>query len=137
MATLTQIRDDLATRLAVIPRLNCYARIRDLVEPPAAVVGMPAPLEYNLTYGPTGGAYVIPVRLLVARFDAEAAQEALDDYIAPTGSLSVKRAVEDAAVAIDSNWDTVTVSRVSEFGVYRVGDIDYLGCEFTVEVTAL
>lgn len=136
MATLTQIRDDLATRLAAIPDLNCYSKVTDSIEEPAAVVGMPDPLEYNMTYGPTGGAYTIPVRLYVTRFDAEAGQEILDTYIAPTGTSSVKRAIEDTDVAITSGWHVAVVTRVSEFANYKIGDVVYLGCEFQVEVVA-
>ena len=136
MATLTQIRTDLATRLAAIPNLAVYPVIHDGMEPPCVVVGMPDPLEYNLTFGPTAGVYTIPLRLYVSRFDAELAQEALDEFIAPTGLTSVKRAVEDTTVAILSGWHTVTVTKVGEFGAYRLGDVDHLGCEFTTEVVA-
>jgi len=136
MATLTQIRTDIATRLGQIDGLNCYSRIPDMLEAPAAVVGMPDPVEYGVTFGPTGATWTIPVRLYVSRFDAENAQDIVDEFIAPTGDSSVKQAVEDETVTITSGWHAVNVASAQEFGAYRVGDIDYLGCEFTVEVIA-
>lgn len=136
MATLGQIRTDLQTRLAQIAGLTCYDKIAESVDEPAAIVGMPDPMEYNLTYGPTGLSVTLPILLLVSRYDAEAAQETLDTYCAPTGATSVKRAVEDETVAITSGWHVAVVTKCDKFGVRRVGGIDYLGCEFTVEVVA-
>lgn len=137
MATLTQIRQDIGTRLRRgVHHLIVYDRIPDAIEVPAAVVGMPDPMEYNLTYGPTGLIVTLPVRLFVSRFDSDEAQGLLDTFIAPTGTTSVKRAIEDSTVTITSTWHAVDVSRVGDFGLYRVGDMDYIGCEFTVEVVA-
>jgi hypothetical protein len=134
MATLTQIRSDMADRIALITSLNCYDRIPEQIAEPAAVVGMPDPLTYNLTYGPTAGTYQIPVRLYVARVDAENAQAILDAYIAPTGSTSIKQALE--AGTVSACWHSITVVSVGEFGSYTVGDIAYLGCQFQTEVIA-
>jgi hypothetical protein len=134
MSTLTDIREDMALRLQEIGGLNCYPVIPDSLEPPAVVVGMPDPLTYNLTYGPTAGTYLIPVRLYVCRVDAENAQGMLDTYIAPTGTTSIKQALE--AVTVTACWHTITVVSVGEFGGYTVGDIAYLGCQFQTEVIA-
>lgn len=134
MASLTDIREDMASRLKEIPGLFCYDRIPGRIEPPAAVVGMPDPLTYNLTYGPTAGTYLIPVRLYVARVDAEEAQSILDQYIAPTGSQSIKAALE--ATTVTGCWHSLTVVQVGEFGSYEIGGVPYLGCQFTTEVIA-
>lgn len=134
MASLTQIRTDMADRMALINGLNCYDRIADSLAEPAAVVGMPDPLTYNLTFGPTAGTYLIPVRLYVARVDAEEAQALLDAYIAPTGATAIKQALE--ATTVTGCWHSITVVSVGEFGSYEVGGIAYLGCQFQVEVIA-
>jgi len=136
MATLSQIRTDLGTRLAAINGLNIYPVIPDLIEEPAGVVGMPAEINYDLTMGSVVSVWMIPVRLYVCRYDAEDAQEMLDQYLEASGALSVKAAVENTAVAITSGWHVARVSTVRDFGAYRVGNIDYLGCELTVEVVA-
>lgn len=134
MATLTQIRADLATRLAAITGLTAYAQIPDMVDEPAAVVGMPSEVVYDLTMRSVFATWIIPVRLYVARADAEEAQDLLNPYLAASGSQSIKRAVEDASVAITSGWHVARVAAAREFGVYTVGDTDYLGCEITTEV---
>jgi len=136
MATLTQVRGDIATRLSKIPGLNVWPEIEDQIEAPAAVVGMPEDFEYNHTFGPNGVEYSIPVRLYATRIDSGEAQRSLDIYIAPTGDHSVKRAIEDSTVTIDSDWHIVNVPGGGEFGVYQVGGVDYLGVEIVVEVLA-
>jgi hypothetical protein len=50
--------------------------------------------------------------------------------------LSIKAAIEDTTVAITSAWHTAVVVEAKDFGAYRVGDVDYLGCELIVEVTS-
>lgn len=135
MATLTDIREDLALRLAEIHGLNVYATIPDSIEEPACVIGMPDPAVFNLTYGPTGVTYTIPVRLYVARVDSMEAQALIDPYIAPTGTASIKQAVE--ATTVDACWQVVVVTQVADFGAYQIGGLDYLGCEFQTEVIAL
>lgn len=132
MATLTDIREDMSLRAQEIHGLNCYDRIPGRIDPPAFVVGMPDPLEYNLTYGPTAGTWLFPARLYVARVDLDNAQTLLDQYIAPTGSMSVKQALE--ATAVDACWDAITVLSVGDFGEYTIANIAYLGCQFQVEV---
>ncbi len=136
MSTLGQVRDDLALRLSKIGGLDAWARVPDSIEPPVALVGMPEEGLFNVTYSPSYTAWTIPVRLYVSRFDAQVAQEALDEYVGPTGVMSVKRAIEDKTVATSSGWLMVNVSKVSGFGSYSIANVDYLGCEFTVEVIA-
>lgn len=134
MATLTEIRSSLRTRLLEINNLEVHEVHPDRIDPPCAVVGSPDEVTYNTTFGPTKVRYAIPIRLYVARVDAEEAQWALDPYIAPTGATSIKTAVENKAVTVSAGWDFVSVLGADEYGSYRVGDAEYVGVEFTVEV---
>lgn len=134
MATLSQVRADLAERLETIPGLYVYPYIPESLEWPACVVGMPERVEYTLTYGPTGLTWQIPVRLYAARFDAETAQQCIDSYVAAVGSQSIRAALEDGTSTPSSSWHFVKVVECRDFGAYRIADVDYVGCELLVEV---
>lgn len=134
MATLSQVRADLAERLETITGLYVYPYVPEQIEWPAVVVGMPERVEYTLTYGPTGLTWHIPLRLYAARFDAETAQETIDQYVAATGSQSIRTALEDGTSTLSSSWHYVKVVECRDFGGYRIADVDYIGCELLVEV---
>jgi len=134
MATLSQVRADLAERLETINGLFVYAYIPESLEWPAVVVGMPERIEYTLTYGPVGLTWQIPVRLYAARWDAQTAQETIDQYVAATGSQSIRAALEDGTSTPSSAWHFVKVVDCRDFGAYRIADVDYIGCELLVEV---
>ena len=138
MATLTQVRNDIATLLNTISGLVATARVQDqITEWPRAVVGMPEEVTYDITlHGTTGGhvQYLIPVRVYVGRFDADESQLLLDKFVAPTGVTSVKAVVEAAGAT--SGWSYCNVSGVDGFGSYEIAGQEMIGCEFTVEVKA-
>ena len=132
MATLAQVRADLATLLGGISGLEVDDKPRDRIEVPCVQVGLPETVSYEVTFGKAKAAYTIPIRLYASRYDPEEGTASLDSYILPTGSLSIKYAVEAAGAT--SGWDFCNVSEAHDFGAYTIGDIDYLGCEFTVEI---
>jgi len=133
-ATMAQIRADMATLLGGISGLEVDDKPRDRVEPPCAQIGLPESISFQVTFGKTQSDYLIPVRLYVSRYDLEEGVAALDQYILPTGALSIKYALEAAGPT--SNWDFCDVSEAADFGAYTIGDIDYLGCEFSVRIVA-
>ena len=138
MATLAQVRNDIATLLNTISGLVASARVQDqITEWPRAIVGMPEEVNYDVTlHGSVGGhvQYLIPVRLYVGRFDSEESQIAMDIYVAPTGTKSIKAVVEAAGAT--SGWSYCNIPGASDFGSYTIAGQEMLGCEFTVEVLA-
>jgi hypothetical protein len=132
MATLAQVRVDISTALDTIAGLEVYTRRPGRVEVPCAVVGMPERAEYSLTFGPNFVRYTIPVQLLVCRADSEEAQIALDAFVAPTGTSSIRQTVEVAGTT--SGWHFCRVAEARDFADYEVAGVMFLGCVFPVEV---
>ena len=97
MATDAQMRTDLAARANAITGLEVYDKVPDTIEVPAFVVGPIESIEYNLTAGPTGAIWIYLCRLYAARADAHEAQLTLGLYYAPTGTQSIKVALETEA----------------------------------------
>jgi hypothetical protein len=59
----------------------------------------------------------------------------LDAYLASSGASSVKAQVESDQT-LDGSAQSCRVVEATNYGVYTVNNIDYLGVEFEVEVIA-
>jgi hypothetical protein len=79
--------------------------------------------------------YEIPVLLYVSRVDAQDSQETLDTYLASTGANSIKAQIESDQTLSGSAM-SCRVVEASNYGVYTINDIEYLGVEFEVSVVA-
>ena len=118
MATLSQIRTGLATNLRTISGLRVYEEIPDNPQPPSAVIVLNS-IEYNQDFGGSAK-YNFAVQVIVGREAERHAQRALDVYVAPTGSSSVKVGVESnrtmSGVVLDTylesmpNVGTITIN---------------------------
>ena len=132
---IANIRAGLKTRLATITGLRCYETIPDQFSPPAAIVGMPTSINFDFTYQRATDRVTYPVRLLVAKATDRSAQERLEQYLDGSGSLSVKAAIE-ADPSLGGAANVTRVLSAQGLGVYDMGGVSYLGCDFTVEVIA-
>ncbi len=133
MSSFPTIRDNLKTALATISGLRAHDTIPELVNPPAAVVGPPDSIIYDMTFGGVSMRWTLVVRVYVAKVSERTAQDKLDGYIAPTGSGSIKAVIESDKT-LSGAVDTCRVTECRNYGVFRVGDIDYLGAEWVVDV---
>ena len=135
MATLTGIRQGIGTALESITSLTVKDYVPDSIEPPTAVVGVVENIVYDSTMARGSDTYTIPIFLYVSRVDAQDSQETLDAYLAPTGSSSIKQAV-DSDTSLGGACDSVRVVEADNYGVYNINNINYLGVEFEVEIIA-
>lgn len=135
MANLTNIRNELKNNLSNISSLSVYGYIPDMIEPPTAIVGVMEAINYDASMQRGADRYEIPIYLYVSRVDAQDSQETLDGYLASTGSSSVKTQVESDS-SLNGQAQSVRVVSASNYGVYNINNIDYLGVEFLVEVIA-
>ena len=135
MASLTSIRNGIATNLGNISSLFVYGYVPDSIEPPTAVVGVVESVEYDTSMARGADTYEIPVLLYVSRVDAQDSQETLDTYLASTGANSIKAQVESDQTLSGSAM-SCRVVEASNYGVYTINDIEYLGVEFEVSVVA-
>lgn len=123
-------RVNLAETLKGISGLRATAFVPPKVEPPMAVVSLGAGLYDDTLAGSM--AATLNVLVLVSRSDDRSAQARLDDYISPTGTYSVKAAV-DADPTLDGAVGSATVVGWGDPAEFEVGGVSYVGVEFTVE----
>ena len=135
MASLTNIRNGIATNLGNISSLSVYGYVPDSIEPPTAIVGVVDSVEYDTSMARGADTYEIPVLLYVSRVDAQDSQETLDSYLASSGSNSIKAPIESDDT-LDGSAMSCRVVEASNYGVYTINNIDYLGVEFEVSVVA-
>ncbi|MAW27007.1 MAG: hypothetical protein CL498_03330 [Actinobacteria bacterium] len=133
MASLSSIRSGLSTRLATISGLSVYSYVPDSIEPPTAVVGVMSSVDYDSTMSRGSDSYEIPLYLYVSRVDAELSQDSLDEFLAGSGSSSIKQAIEGDST-LGGVVSSARVVEASNYGVYTINSIDYLGVEFSVEI---
>ncbi len=136
MSRLQPILDALGTTLASAGRqLSVYPYSPHLVSVPAAIVQLPRSIDFDLTYGRGGDTYTLPVLILVGAADDKASQVNLAAYLDPSGTTSIKAAIE-ADRSLRGVVQDAYVRQVSGIGIYTVGAVDYLGATFEVEVIA-
>jgi len=135
MASLTNIRNGIATNLGNISSLSVYGYVPDSIEPPTAIVGVVDSVEYDTSMARGADTYEIPVLLYVSRVDAQDSQETLDSYLASSGANSIKAQIESDDT-LNGSAMSCRVVEASNYGVYTINNIDYLGVEFEVSVVA-
>lgn len=124
---LETVADGIETRLNTISGLTVYDRLQETVMPPCAMVSM-ADGDYDDDFaGEMTVNWVVLV--LVSRVDASNAQTQLRGYCAPTGSGSIKAAIEGDKT-LGGSVAYATVTRWDQPAVYGVGGTDYVGVEF-------
>jgi hypothetical protein len=134
MATLTQIREAIATRLQTISGLNVSPTVTGQITPPAAVVApaTESPVDYDTSLSGTTD-YHLVITLLVSRADETAGQNNLDPYVDPTGANSVHAAVNGTLGGL---VDDANVGAAGRYGNINYNAVDFYGCEFPVTVMA-
>lgn len=133
-ATLTEVRNALKTVLETIDGLNVYAFPPGQVQVPAVVI-TPADGAFLTYQTALGGApnLALSITLFVQRGQERAGTEKLDAYIATSGPDSIYNAVE-ADQDLGGIVDSCIVVAASNHGTFTYGEVQYFGCEFSVEV---
>lgn len=136
MASLTDIRNGLKDRLATIPGLNTYATAPGSVEAPAGIVVLPTDfLAFDSTMGRGADDFTLVVLLLVSKADDNLGQINMDPYLAGEGASSVKAVIE-ADPTLDGVAHFARVASARNYGPVEYANVQYLGVELVVEVTA-
>lgn len=143
--TLTQIRAGLATNLNVLigtSQLQVSAYMLSSPTPPTIHV-YPADIDYDLAMHRGLDKWTLTVQAVVGLSSERSAQETLDAYLAPSGALSVKAAVEtkgagEQTVTLGGLVSDVQVVSCSGYRVYarESGGLPVLGAEWVVVVLA-
>jgi hypothetical protein len=127
---LGAIMDAIAARIDAIPGLTVrtYPWPAAEVNPPAAVVGYPESVTFDMVYGRGADRADIPVYFVTGRVQEKSARDRLSAVIA--GAQGVKEALDG-----DLNG-TVDSCRVRDADVVpvQIGGVDYVAVKFTAEV---
>jgi hypothetical protein len=134
MASIGELRSGIATNLATITGLRTGSTIPDNVNPPFAIIS-PSSADYHQTFHNGMTKYSFTVTLVVGRVSERSAQNALDAYCSPTGSSSIRGAVELDRTLGGKAFDCV-VSGMRNYGSISLGDNTYLAAEFDLVVQA-
>ncbi len=135
MASVTSIRSGLATRLATITGLTAHATLKGQVVPPAAVVEGPD-IDFDATMGRGSDDFVFTVKLLVSSSVTDQAQAKLDGYLAGSGATTTVKGAIEADDTLGGAVSFAWVARVRQYGLVEYAGVQYVGCEFLIEVTA-
>ena len=135
MTTLSALRSGIATNLATISGLRTSATVPDDVNPPIAVVA-PQGITFDTSFGRGLDTYEFQVLVIVGRVDElPAPKTKLDAFCNPTGSQSIKTAIEsDSTLSGESN--DLRVTEMRNYSSLPVGELTYLAAEFAVTVYA-
>lgn len=133
MASISLLRQGLATNLQTIAGLRVVDTLPDLVNPPMAMIGL-TKVSYNQQNQRSMAEYTFQVTVVVGRVSERTAQKLLDVLVAPA-SGSVKYAIESDRT-LGGNAFEVFVPELSAYGAVSINGIDYLSAEFSVQVYA-
>jgi hypothetical protein len=134
MASITDLRAGLATRLGTISGLRTTTETPDTISPPVAIVNV-ANVNYDRTFQRGLDEYNFVVTVIVGRVGERSAQRLLDSYVSTTGSSSVKLAIE-LDRTLGGKCDSLRVTDMRNYGSLVIGEITYLAAEFNVVVFA-
>lgn len=134
MVTLGEIRDGIATNLANISGLRTAIVIPQLVNPPVAIIS-PDGIDYHKAMHNGVNTYNFTITVIVGQADSRSAQVLIDNYCSPTGSSSIKSAIESDR-KLDGKVFDLMVSDMRNYGSTTIGETTYLAAEFTCAVQA-
>jgi hypothetical protein len=133
MATISELRQGLATNLQTISGLRVVDTLPDLVNPPMAMIGL-TKVAYNQQNQRSMAEYTFQVTVVLGRVSERTAQRDMDILVAP-GQGSVKYAIESNRTLSGKAYD-VFVPELSAIGAVSINGIDYFSAEFSVQVFA-
>ena len=132
MASITVIRTRLAANLGTISGLRTSAEMPDNPTPPIGIINLDS-VDYDGAMQGGLTTYSFVVTVIVGRAAEREMQRKLDAYCDPTGSQSVKLAIESDKTLSGEVYD-LRVERSSGMGSIIINDQNYLAAEFTVTV---
>lgn len=134
MSTIGTIQDGLAANLATIQGLRTSSFVPDNPSPPIAIP-MPKGIEYDKSFGHGLHLYRYEVIVIAVRASERIAQSVLDAYCDPSGSSSVKAAIE-ADRTLGGIAQTLHVGQRTDIKALQISEVTYLAAYFDVEVYA-
>ena len=131
ISNINGVRDALKVNLQTIARLRIYDTIPDVVVPPCAVVGQ---LDFTFDLDNARGLdqASVDVYVIVQRISERTGQDKLDNFLAGSGTGSIKTAIESDR-SLGGLVDTLRVIS-AESGTYTSGDQSFLSYRYNVTI---
>jgi len=131
ISNINGVRDALKANLQTITTLRVYDLIPDVVVPPCAVVGQ---LDFQFDIDNQRGLdqASVDIFVIVQRISERTGQDKLDNFLAGSGSGSIKTAIESDRT-LDGLVDTLRVI-TAESGTYSSGDQSFLSYRYNVTI---
>ena len=131
MTNINGIREALKTNLQNITNLRIYDLIPDVIVPPCAVVGQ---LDFTFDIDNMRGLdqASVDVYVIVQRISERSGQEKLDNFLAGSGSGSIKTALESDRT-LGGLVDTLRVIS-AESGTYTSGEQSFLSYRYNLTI---
>lgn len=130
------VMNGIGVRLATITNLRVFDYPTEVLDPPAAVVGLPTEVAYDYSKARGSDRAVFPVFVVVGGAFSQDARDALGPYLAGAGAQSIKTALEgDRTLGGACGTLGVAVARSDGSGI-TVNGVRYTGALFEVEVTS-
>lgn len=133
-ATISEVKSGLATRLATISGLRTFAYQPDQLNPPMAFSNLDS-ITYYRAMNLGAVEMVFTVTVIVARATERPAEASVDAYTSPTGSASVRAAIEGDRT-LGGKVDSLIVESATGINSITANDTEYLSVDFTVRVYA-
>lgn len=134
MATVTELRNALAVRLATISGLRTAATIPDQINPPIAIVSLDT-IVFDQAFHRGLDEYRFTITVVVGRISERTGQSRLDAYLAPSGSSSIKTAIE-GDTSLGGVAQTLRVTEMTGLASAAEAEDIYLTATFSVTVYA-
>jgi hypothetical protein len=132
---LADVMAEIGAKLGAIDKLNVFPYQADKVTPPAAIVGLPEQINYDLTYGRGSDRMpAVPVFLLVGKLSDRSSHKELAAYADGSGPRSIKATLDSTDANQYTSCSTVTVTSC-EFDTYTSAGVQLLGAQFSVDIT--
>jgi hypothetical protein len=130
---LAAITDELARDLGSVEGLQgrAFGYPPNALVPPAAVVGWPDEINYDLAMGRGAWSVKFPLLIVVGKSDVRSARDAISGYLDSSGPSSVRTALDRGSA--HSAYDSVLVLP-SHVGPVTIAGIEYLAALWDVEV---
>jgi hypothetical protein len=119
--------DNIGVALATIVGLRVFDFLPASAQPPFCFIDFPESIVYDNTKARGTDTAVFPIFIGVGKVSDRSSRDQLAEYLAGTGSKSIKAAVDFAGLRRVMN---------AEVSVITLAGVDYLGARFDTEVTA-
>lgn len=128
---LAAVMQAICDRADTIVGLQCFPYPPDHITPPTFEVGLPAPINFDEEYDEGSDSMIFPAAVWVGRKQDRSSVANLAPYVASSGAKSIKAVLESGTYTA---FGTLHVPSV-EFVIAPIAAVDYLGAQFTIEIS--